>query len=161
MYVHLTKKLAEKLKADMVVPEDGYDEFYSWRANICSKGQQRYLVFMNDACRYVVVLNGLKAKDFSKLPRLFAKTMREVMLADKIDSAVIDRYLSELGGFVYVRNEGRQKTSWLTRASERVWFGLDDYEDNLNLSLCASNDLVGTTGGNDMERPSEMMIELL
>lgn len=57
MLAHLTKKLAEKIN-QRVQPYDGeVDELYSWRANIIDEDGFRFIVFMHDASRFVVVLD--------------------------------------------------------------------------------------------------------
>jgi len=77
MILHLTKKLADKLKLSPV-SEAAADEFYSWRANYVQEHGFRFVVFMNDASRFTVIINEAKAEKLKKLPEVFVKTLRVV-----------------------------------------------------------------------------------
>ena len=69
MVLHLTKKLADKLKMVPVV-QKATDELFSWRANYVQEHGQRFVVFMNDASRFTVVLNEAKAAKLKINPYL-------------------------------------------------------------------------------------------
>lgn len=74
------EKLAEKLNLSPL-PEPTTDELYSWRANYVQGYGFRFVVFMNDASRFTIVINEAKAAKLKKLPELFIQTLRETFLA--------------------------------------------------------------------------------
>lgn len=67
MLIHCTKKLLDELKIAPSVTPDDCDPLFSWRAHIISVNRRKTVVLMCDLSRYVVVLYGLKAKDFKEL----------------------------------------------------------------------------------------------
>ena len=71
MLLHLTKKLADKLKLSPSV-ETVTDEFFSWRANYVQIDRFRLVVFMNDASRFTVVIRDSGTAKLKKLPILLS-----------------------------------------------------------------------------------------
>ncbi|MCL1914767.1 MAG: hypothetical protein FWG10_13045 [Eubacteriaceae bacterium] len=138
MLVHCTKRACERLKITPPAITTEYNPLYSWRLNIIEEGRTRLVVFMNNASRYCVVLDGIKAKDWPKLSKVFVERLRDVMLAEQINPDIIDRYLSEAGEIEYLRNNNRQMTSWLNKACETACFGYQNYDNDIDISLCVA-----------------------
>jgi len=124
MILHLTKKLADKLKMSPE-PKPAGGGFLSWRANYVQGYVQgygkRFVVFMNDASHLTVIINKAKAAKLKKLPKLFIRTLRETMLAIGVNPKVKDRYIAELGEITYVKNSDRKKTAQLNKNTEAAW----------------------------------------
>ena len=137
MTLHITKKLADKLKFTPA-PQEAGDELYSWRANYVQGHGCRFVVFMNDASRFTVVINEAKAAKLKKLPELFIHTLRETLLALYVNPEVIERYIVEAGDVVYAKNSDRKKTAQLNKSTDTAWFSMRDYSDDVGLSICAS-----------------------
>lgn len=125
MLIHCTKRACERLKITPPVVEKEYNPLYSWRLNVVEEGRRRLVVFMNDASRYCVTLDGIKANDWSKLLKIFTERLREIMLAEQINPDIIERYFSEAGEVEYFRNNDRQMTSWLNKACEAACLGYE------------------------------------
>jgi len=158
MTLHITKKLADKLKL-APVPQDAEDELYSWRANYAQGHGCRFVVFMNDASRLTVVVNEAKAAKLKKLPELFIHTLRETLLDFCVNPEVIERYIAELGDVVYAKNADRKKTGLLNKSTETAWYSLRDYTDDIGLSICAST--VPIFGADESFVPKDRFLELL
>jgi hypothetical protein len=150
MLIHTTKKLADKLEITPPEPPAQFDELLSWRANYVHENGASYVVFMNDATRFVVCVNEVKAHDFKKLPELFFQVLKDVMLAFGVNPEIIGKYFSEPGGFEYVRNVGRQKTAWLNKTADAIWYAFDQSHDSAAVSMSASGHPVGVP--NDQHR---------
>ncbi len=75
---------------------------------------------MNEASRYVVCVNN---PDYDKpLPEMLFETLRNSLLSDGVNPAVIDRYVEECGDAKFYRNAGKRETGWLNKAADNIWF---------------------------------------
>ena len=160
MVLHLTKKLADKLNLTPVV-EPAADEFLSWRANYVQEHGQRFVVFMNDASRFTVVLNEAKAAKLKRLPELFIAALKDTLLANGVNPEVADNYIAELGAITYAKNTDRKKTAQLNKNTDMVWWALRDYKSDVELSLCANNMVYNTSGADETLVPRRKMLEML
>jgi hypothetical protein len=59
------------------------------------------MVFVNDKNRYVVVLYGLKAKDFRRFDEVILNAIRLVLLDECIDEEIVEEYIRQAGKVVY------------------------------------------------------------
>jgi len=160
MILHLTKKLADKLKLSPEPKPEG-NGFLSWRANYVQEYGKRFVVFMNDASRFTIVINEAKVAKLKKLPELFIRTLRETMLAIDINPEVADCYIAELGEITYAKNTDRKKTAQLNKNTESAWWALRDFTDDKELSVCANNAFYNSSGTDEFLIPKEKMLELL
>ena len=160
MTIHLTKKLAEKLKLSPRA-EAETDGLLSWRAHYVQEHGYRFVVFMNDESRFTIVLNEAKAAKLKKLSELFIITLRDALLSLCVNPEVIDRYIAELGRISYSKNSDRKKTAQLNKTIDTVWWGLRDLTDDMELSLYTSGVFCSLTNPNDLIRPKDVMLELL
>jgi hypothetical protein len=147
MLIHTTKKLANELKIAPPEPPEQFDEMLSWRANYVREGGASFVVFVNDATRFLVCINEIKARDFQKLSELFLEVLRDEMRSYSINQDVISKYIAELGEFEYVRNANRQKTAWLNKAAEGVWYSFNHCRESAAVSQRASAYPVGAPKG--------------
>jgi hypothetical protein len=161
MLIHCTKRACERLKITPLVAEKEYNPLYSWRLNVVEDGRKRLVVFMNDASRYCVVLDGIKAKDWAKLPQIFAGRLREVLLAEQINPDIIDRYLAEAGSAAYFKNADSRMTAWINKACELACRGYSIRDTDVEISLFANHYHVGTKNEKDCYEPTERFYTLL
>jgi len=162
MVLHLTKKLAEKLKVSIQTAETVTDEFFSWRANYIQDGRFRFVVFMNDASRFTVVINDVNAAKLKKLPELFFDNLRKNLLALGVDSKIVERYLADLGEITYSKNSDRKKTSQLNENAKFALWTTEESRDELRLSAFANRSCyTSTTDNSKLMYPNKKIIELL
>ena len=161
MILHLTKKLADKLKL-LPKPQTAADELFSWRANYVQGHGFRFVVFMNDSSRFTVIINDAKAAKLKKLPELFIRVLRETLLALCVNSEVVDRYIAELGEITYSKNADRKRTAQLNKNADSAWWALRDLRDDTELSVYANGMFYNTPGIVDESfKPKEKMLGLL
>jgi hypothetical protein len=160
MILHLTKKLADKLKIS-AAPMTAEDNFYSWRANYVQESGFRFVVFMNDASRFTVVINEAKVTKLKKLSELFIQTLRETFLALGVNQEVAERYIVELGEITYAKNSDRQKTAQLNKNAETAWWSLRDIRGDVELSVYANKTIYKESNSEEYFYPKEKMLELL
>lgn len=160
MILHITQKLAEKLKISPVA-EPSADEFYSWRANYVQGYGFRFVVFMNDASRFTIIINGAKVAKLKKLNELFIQTLHETLLAICVNPEVADRYVAELGEITYSKNAGRKRTAQLNKNCDTAWYALRDLTDDTELSVWANNYIYKESDSEEYRSPKEIMLELL
>lgn len=161
MLINCTKRACERLKITPPSAPAQFDPLYSWRLNVVEEGRRRLVVFMNDLSRYAVVINGLKANDWAKLPKLFEQNLREVMLTEQINPDLIDLYLKNADDFEYVRNTDKKMTSWINKACETACHGYSIRDTNAAISLFVNHDFVGTKDEKNYWMPNERFYEKL
>lgn len=98
MIIHCTKKLLDQLN---IKPESIFEEdpLYSWHANLITINRRKAVVLVNDQNRYVIVLFGLKAKDFKTLDENILQGIRKTLQEECIEDEVIEKFLQKLGKF--------------------------------------------------------------
>ena len=162
MNLYITKKLTEKLKTTLETPPPA-DELYTWRANYVQGHGQRFVVFMNDASRFTIVINEAKVAKLKKLPELFIQVLQDTMLALSISPEVVEHYISELGEIKYAKNSCRKGTARLNKCADAVWYALRDLTDDVELSVQANNYMHSAPDGSDenYSTPKENMIKAL
>jgi hypothetical protein len=163
MILHLTKKLSDRLElGKLPTPADDFDRLYSWRVNITQEDGYEFLVYMNDASRYAVFVN--KPDGASSLSDMLFETLRDAMLSDNINPAVVERYISECGEARLYRNLGRKETAWLNKATDNVWFAKRHTDENLTVTRTAAHLSVPPHTGADMKEyyhPDERFYSML
>jgi len=160
MILHLTKKLADKLKLSPFVEAD-IDEFFSWRANFIHEDGLRFVVIMNDASRFTIVINEAKADKLKKLPELFLKTLRETLLSIGVNHEVVARYIEESGEIKYSKNSDKKKTAQLNKNVINAWWAMRDLSDDVEISLYVSSMIYNITGLDEVVVPMEKMLKML
>ncbi|HEY0829470.1 MAG TPA: plasmid pRiA4b ORF-3 family protein [Bacilli bacterium] len=115
---------------------------------------------MNDSNRYIIVLYGLKAKDFKNLDNIIANSIRETLLDECIKSEIVEQFIIHSPGITYAQTKDRSLVARMNKACDNVFF----YGDVLNsdiinqsaVSMKASSLLVGD-GNKDYMHPNEVM----
>ncbi len=161
MVLHLTKTLAEKLNCKPG-EEHVTDSFLSWRAHYVQAHRQRFVVFMNDASRFTVVLNKANAAALKKLPELFINNLRETLLVLGVNPDVINAYIAELGDIHYAKNSDRKRTAQLNKNTEAVWHSFSrEYNNDADLAKFANCYPYGISTPEETIVPNKKIFELL
>jgi len=89
MLIQCTKKLLDELN---IKPATSADEgpIFSWHANLITVKRRKAVVLVNDKNRYVIILHGLKAKDFKKLDEHIIQAIRETFQDECIKDEIIE-----------------------------------------------------------------------
>jgi len=146
MFIQCTKKLLEQLGVKPASVEEG-ETLFSWHANLIMVNRRKTVVFTNDLNRYVVVLHGLKAKDFKKLGELFLNGLKDVFQKEGIKEELIEKYLLQSKEITFSKTKNRTLVARLNKACENVEY-FSDYLDEgavfqSSLSTRISSLLVG------------------
>ena len=161
MVIHLTQKLADKLKMSPA-KATSVNEFLSWRANYVQGPGYRLLVFMNDASGFTVVVNDAKAAKLKKLPEIFNHALVDTLFSLNINPDVIGCYLEELGNkIIYTKNADRKKTTQLNKRTETVLWTLEDTSNDIELSSFVNRIIFDVKSNEDNFTPKEKMLEML
>ena len=110
MNIQCTQKLLEKLKVSATTVTESSD-FFDWHGGCLLINRHNTVVLTNNLFRYSLILYNLKAADFKKLDQLFKKALTEVLLAEGIDRATIDRYLDQAGPILFCKTTSRSITA--------------------------------------------------
>lgn len=159
MIIHCTKKLLDQLK---IKPELAVDEepLFSWHANLVTLKRKKTVVLVNDKNRYIIVLYGLKAKDFKALNNIIINAIRETFMDECIKGEIIEEYLGHSGEIVYSKTKDKSSVSRMNNSCEYVY----TFQELLkNDTICQStiskraNHLLVGFGRNNYEQPNELL----
>ena len=129
MLIHSTKKLLEEL--DTESPWDEKESpVFSWHANLFTLNRRKILVLVQDRSRYVIVLHGLKKRDFKKLDSLIYEAIKDIFKEEGIDDAVSASYLEKAGEIRFAKATDRSSIARLVHAAEWVRIFQDDILEN-------------------------------
>jgi hypothetical protein len=163
MLIQCTKKLLDQLNL-VPQPTGGTPSLFSWHAHLITLKRRKCIVLMNDSNQYVLVLYGLKAKDFKQLDRLISEAIREHFRAEYVSEEVIQEYLGERPEWVYGKTKDRSMVARLNKACAEVEFyagrtGLDSERINQpRLGRRVSGSLAGAGKGSYI-RPFEVLYQ--
>ena len=161
MVIHLTKKLADKLRISPAAATS-VNEFLSWRANYVQCPGHRFVIFMNDASRFTIVADNVSTAKLKKLHEVFNHVLVDTLYSLNINPDVIGCYLQELGDkVIYAKNADRKKTAQLNKCTEDVLFALDNFSNGIELSMFANNLMCNMADKDGPIVPRKKMIELL
>jgi hypothetical protein len=127
MLIGCTKKLLDELNIE---PEDRGEEepIFGWHANLLLTGRRKTIVLVNDSNRYVVVLYGLKAKDFKQLDKLIPMAVRNTLKEECIKEEVINSYIESAGRISLTKTKDRALVARMNKGCEIVQY----FEDDIN-----------------------------
>jgi len=120
MLIQCTKKLLDELKVTPEAPIE-VDPLFAWHANVLKLGRKKALVLVNDKNRYVIVLYGLKAKEWKKIDVLIKEAIREVFQAECIKEELIEQFISSSERMVFSKTKDRTAVARLNNSSEYVY----------------------------------------
>ena len=146
MLIQCTKKLLDELD---IKPEWQGDEesLFSWHANLITVNRRKTVVIVNDKNRYVIVLHGLKAKDFKKLDTSIEQAIRETFQQECIKDEIIEQFIQRAKEINFTKTKDRTSVARMNKACEEIYFNEDlltgDSLIQSNLSIRVSHYLVG------------------
>ncbi|MDR2538088.1 MAG: plasmid pRiA4b ORF-3 family protein, partial [Bifidobacteriaceae bacterium] len=120
MIFHFTNKMIEKTNAGQLPVRNDVDPLGSWRVNIIQDERDKLVVFMNDATRYVILLDNPPLKNLEKLFSAFLDQLLQVMLTDQINTEVFLAYFNEFRGIDLAKNSDPKKTAEMIGSSVNV-----------------------------------------
>lgn len=131
MLINCTKKLQDELK---IKPEkiEVSDSLFSWHANIIRINRRKTIVLVNDTSGYVVILHGVKAKDFKCIKRLISDSIRKTLIADCIKPDIAEKYLADGGEIVFSKTQNRSLIARMNKGCEAA----DVFDTEYNTDKC-------------------------
>lgn len=159
MLIQCTKKLLEQLNIKPAIPTES-EPLFSWHANLITAGRRKTVVLVNDKNRYILILYGLKAKDFKKLDELILQTIRAALEDEGIKDDIIDQFIKHSKEITYGKTKDRTSVARMNKSCEALYYA-DDLlrEDSVcqgAMSAKASRFMVGN-GNNHYINPNEAM----
>lgn len=119
MLIQCTKKLLDKLniKLQEYVEED---LLFSWHANLITVNRRKIVVLVNDKNRYVIVLYGLKAKDFKSLDNVILQAIQNTFREECIREEITEQFITQANEVIYTKTKDRSSISRVNKACELV-----------------------------------------
>jgi hypothetical protein len=146
MLIQCTKKLLEQL-GTKPTSQIEQEPLFSWHANIITLNRRKTVVLVNDLTRYIIVLYGLKAKEFKKIDELIVEGIREAFRAEGIKEDVIEKYISYSPDVTFAKTKDRTCVARMNKACESVHFYTEYLDDetifNTWVGIRASGFMVG------------------
>lgn len=102
-------RFTQKLLKDMkVAPNEleGIPDFFSWHVNIMQL-KRKYILFVHDASRLCIVLEGIRSNQSAKLIEQFRAELKQYLLYEGIQKRFMNQYLLEAGEIVIARTNSR------------------------------------------------------
>ncbi|OZM56449.1 hypothetical protein CIB95_11785 [Lottiidibacillus patelloidae] len=162
MLIQCTKKLLDQLKIKPEVASEEETALTSWHANIITIMRRKTVVLVNDKNRYVIVLFGLKAKDFKNFNTLVVQAIRNTFTEENIQQSVIDDFLENASTITYTKTKDRKSVARMNKGCDYVYFYERDIDQSSIfqpiVSMKASGELVGE-GMKNAIRPNEEMFQ--
>ncbi|WP_438318013.1 plasmid pRiA4b ORF-3 family protein [Sporosarcina sp. FA9] len=124
MQIGCTKKLLDVLKAEST-PASEVDPLFSWHANVLIYNRKKVVVLINETTRYVVVMFGLKAKEFNKFNEVVLQAIRESFQSEGIREEVINKYLLIANEVAITKTKDRTSVARLNKSCETISFFYD------------------------------------
>lgn len=126
MLIQCTKKLLDELGIEPSAAVDR-NPLFSWHANLVKINRRKTLVLVHDRSRYVIVLYGLKKKDFQKLDSLILSGIRDAFQTECIDKEITNSFLEQSGEITYTKATDRSSLGRLVKAA----LNLERYADRV------------------------------
>ena len=162
MLIQCTKKLLDVIEIKPVSYEEE-NLLFCWHANLITLNRKKTIVLVNDKNRYVVVLYGLKAKDFKSLDGAILNAIRLTLLDECIDDDIVNEYLRQSGEIVYGKTKNSSYVGKLNTACNIVPYYeellLDKKIYQTFVSKIASRYLVGKQEGEGYISPGKEMLK--
>jgi hypothetical protein len=121
MIIQCTKKLLAYLDIQpQEKTEPVNDPMFSWHANLIEVYHQYVMVMMNDASRYVVSI--AVDADYDFLEVALKQSIREALLDECIDEALVDKYLASSGTIIFSKATNRSFLAQMNYSCNDVAF---------------------------------------
>jgi hypothetical protein len=164
MLLQCTKKLLAELQIKPTLDQAQEElPLFSWHANLITVNRKKTLVLVNDSSYYIIVLYGLKAKDFQNLEPFIKDAIRETLLGEGIKAEIVQEYLKQAAGLSYAKTKDRVKVAKMNKACETIgFFAEDEFQPDSKkqsgISIRASKMLIGD-GKGDYFQPNECLYQ--
>lgn len=145
------------MKTASVLSEKEYNPLFSWHANLLTVNRKKTIILVNDKNRYLIVLHGLRAKDFKNLNKLIMDAIRENLTLECIKQDVVDRLIPSDTVIHYSKTRNKSTVARLNKSCEIVQFLVKDLNtESFNQTIVgmnASRYLVGMGNAEYMPPP--------
>ena len=120
MLIQCTKKLLDELWVKAAEKEEKKPPLFSWHANLIKINGKKCVVLMNDKNRYVIVLYGLKARDFKNMDELITGAVWETFRDECIKDEIIEKFIKNAGKITYSKTGDKSTVAKLNYACDEV-----------------------------------------
>lgn len=134
MLIHCTKKLVDELKIVLPVEEEESPVF-SWHAYLVTLNRRKVLILLQDRSRYVIVLYGLKKKDFLNLDVLILEAIKDIFKEENINDEVSASYLEKAGKIHFTKASDKSSITRMVQAAELVRIFQEDIREDMMLQI--------------------------
>ncbi len=134
MLIHCTKKLVDEMDIELPIEEEESPVF-SWHANFVTLNRRKVLILLQDRSRYVIVLYGLKKKDFNNLDSISQEAIRNIFKQEGVDEAVTASYLEKAGEIRFAKASDKSSITRMVQAAELLRIFQEDLCEDMMLQI--------------------------
>lgn len=128
MIIQSTKKLLDELNIEHQEILEYDDALFSWHANLITINRRKTVVMINNKNRFIVVMYGLKARDFKRIDEVIINALRETLLDECIKEEVVEKYISQSPKCIFTRTKNRAEITKLNHACNTVKLFFDRFD---------------------------------
>lgn len=128
MNIQCTSRLLDRLGAVPAMPADPRP-LYDWHACLLTIQRRQVVLLIHNLSRYILILRGLRAPEFEKLPDLILHALGQALAAEGVTPTMIDRFLAQAGPVRYTRTTDRSILGTLNRTGLELSWMTDAFDD--------------------------------
>ncbi|SER23939.1 pRiA4b ORF-3-like protein [Gracilibacillus ureilyticus] len=137
MLIQCTKALQKYLKIEPNQKSVQEHSLTAWHGQVKKFNRRNTVILVHDSSLYVVILNGVKAKDLKNFDRLVKKAIADTFCADGFNEQVIWEELLK-GDISYTSTKDRKTVASLNQLVQEIEFFIDeaDPESLIQAEIC-------------------------
>ncbi|MDO3410549.1 DUF3024 domain-containing protein [Saccharibacillus sp. CPCC 101409] len=122
-----TQALFKDMKAAPAPVElEGIPDLLCWHVNLYKLNNRKHIVFVNDASRLAILIDGVRSGQIGSLQKKFVETLERYLLVEGVEEESIEAYLRCSSEVFITRTDNR---SVLGTMKEVTYFTHDDFND--------------------------------
>lgn len=129
MIIQCTKKLLQEINKDPVKPGEE-NALFSWHANLIRLNRRKTAVLVNDKNRYVLVLYGMKAKDFKEFSNHLKNGIKYTFQAECIKEDIVYDFINNSREFIFTKTKNRSLVAKMNQACKEINYFQELLNDN-------------------------------
>lgn len=136
MLIQSTQKLLTELNKKLIEIKE--QDIFSWHANITSINRRKTIILINDMCRYVITIHGIKAMHINIIEDVITNAIKEALKNAGINESIIQKYIESAPNIQFAKTKNRSLVGSMTEIIKNIEcfddFLSEDktYQNNLN-----------------------------
>jgi len=118
VYLRSTQALLKELgiKPEALLPGPNLEidnEDSAWQANMFLAGRRKTVVLVHDKTRFIVVMHGLRKKDFQHFEAVVRSAIYDALFHSRLSPAIAEKYAEDIGPLSFGRTQNRSEVRYM------------------------------------------------